>query len=347
MVDVICIFVINNWTGKHLSNRHQIMKYLLLSAVSIAVLLCGLVAWALAWGGPGNPSPMQSIKDPFKSVDFTNMPPLKSYQGADGAKLFYRAYAPLGDSIKGSAVLVHGSSGSSDSMHPMATALAAAGVLVYALDIRGHGDSAPKGHIAFIGQLESDLQSFVQAVQPSSPSTLIGFSSGGGFVLRVAASELQTAFDSYLLLAPYLGHTAPNYRPDSGGWVSVGVPRIVALSALNAVGIHCWNDLPVVRFALTEDAKKFLTPEYDFNLAMNFAANADYQADLLNAKGKVAILAGDVDEAIKSQALHDIAQSAGKDWPVQLLAGIGHIPLTIAPVALKAIVDVTMHLHYH
>ena len=313
------------------------------SATSLVLLL--LVTAALVWGGPGTPAPIASINDPFESVDFSIMPPLKSYQGADGAKLFYRAYAPLGDNIKGSAVLVHGSSGSSDSMHPMATALAAAGVHVYALDIRGHGDSAPKGHIAFIGQLESDLQSFVQAVQPPSPSTLIGFSSGGGFVLRVAASEMQSAFDSYLLLAPFLGHTAPNYRPDSGGWVSVGIPRIVALNALNAVGIRHWNDLPVVRFALTEEAKKFLTPEYDFNLAMNFAANADYQADLLNAKGKVAILAGDADELLQSQELQGMVQSTGKDWAVQLLPGVQHIPLTLDPTALKTIAEQVQKLH--
>ncbi len=315
------------------------MNNFFFTLVTIAVFMCAVVATALVWGGPGSPAPITSINDPFKSVDFSHMPPLKSYQGADGAKLFYRAYAPQGDNIKGSAVLVHGSSGSSESMHPMATALAAAGVHVYALDIRGHGASAPKGHIAFIGQLESDLQSFVQAVQPPSPSTLIGFSSGGGFVLRVAASEMQSAFDSYLLLAPYLGHTAPNHRPDSGGWVSVGIPRIVALNALNAVGIRHWNDLPVVRFALTEEAKKFLTPEYDFNLAMNFAANADYQADLLNAKGKVAILAGDADELLQSQELQGMVQRAGKDWAVQLLPGVQHIPLTLEPTALEAVVD--------
>ena len=323
------------------------MKILLYVLSSTALVVLLVVTAALVWGGPGSPAPITSINDPFKSVDFSHMPPLKSYQGADGAKLFYRAYAPQGDNIKGSAVLVHGSSGGSDSMHPMATALAAAGVHVYALDIRGHGDSGTKGHIAFIGQLESDLQSFVQAVQPPSPSTLIGFSSGGGFVLRVAASDMQSSFDSYLLLAPYLGHTAPNYRPDSGGWVSVGIPRIVALNALNAVGIRYWNDLPVVRFALTEEAKKFLTPEYDFNLAMNFAVNADYQADLRNAKGQVAILAGDTDEAFKTQELQGIVQSAGKDWPVQLLQGIGHIALTLDPEPLKAILDMTMHLHYH
>jgi len=314
-------------------------KFILYSLSSIALVVLLTVTAALLWGGPGTPPPMQSINDPFKSVDFSNMPPLKSYQGVDGAKLFYIEYAPTGDKRAGSAVLVHGSSASSNSMHPMATALAAAGVHVYALDIRGHGDSGPKGHIAFIGELESDLQSFVQAVQPPNPSTLIGFSSGGGFVLRVAASEMQSSFDSYLLLAPYLGHTAPNYRPDSGGWVSVGIPRIVALNTLNAFGIRHWNDLPVVRFVLTEEAKKFLTPEYDFNLAMNFAANADYQADLRNAKGKVAILAGDADELLQSQELQGMVQRAGKDWPVQLVPGIGHIPLTLEHTALEAVLD--------
>ena len=317
------------------------MLWYALSSTALVLLL--MVTAALVWGGPGTPAPIASINDPFESVDFSNMPPLKSYQGADGAKLFYREYAPQGDNIKGSAVLVHGSSASSESLHPMATVLAAAGVQVYALDVRGHGKSGPKVHIAYIGQLESDLQLFVQAVQPPSPSTLIGFSSGGGFVLRVAASEMQSAFDSYLLLAPFLGHTAPNYRPDSGGWVSVGVPRIVALNALNAVGIRYWNDLPVVRFALTEEAKSFLTPEYDFNLNTNFAANPDYRQDLLNAKGKVSILAGDADELLKSQELQGMVQRAGKDWPVQLLPGIGHIPLTLDKAALKSVVEQVIH----
>jgi len=82
------------------------MKKFLFSAVSIAVLSCLLVALALLWGGPGTPAPIASINDPFKLVDFSYMPALKKYQGADGAQLFYREYAPQGDNIKGSAVLV-------------------------------------------------------------------------------------------------------------------------------------------------------------------------------------------------------------------------------------------------
>jgi hypothetical protein len=61
----------------------------------------------------------------------------------------------------------------------------------------------------------------------------------------------------------------------------------------------------------------------------------------------VAILAGDTDEAFKPQELHGMVQSAGKDWAVQLLPGVQHIPLTLEPLALKAILDMTMHLHYH
>ena len=144
--------------------------FLFISSVFFAVVIL-MIALALWLGGPGTPTPIASINDPLESVDLSSMPPLKSYQGADGAKLFYREYSPQGNH-KGSAVLVHGSSGSSESMHPMATALLAAGVHVYALDIRGHGASGTKGHIGYIGQLESDMQAFVDTVKPASPSTL-------------------------------------------------------------------------------------------------------------------------------------------------------------------------------
>ena len=319
------------------------MKHTVITLCALVALVVLMMALALWLGCPGAAPPMPSINDPFKSVNFSNMPALKNYQGADGAKLFYREYAPAGNQYKGSAVLVHGSSASSNSMHPMAQALAAAGVHVFALDIRGHGASGTKGHIDYIGQLESDMKAFVDTVKPAHPSTLIGFSSGGGFVLRVAASEMQSSFDSYLLLSPYLGHTAPNYRPNSGGWVSVGVPRIVALLALNKLGIHYGNHLPVTRFALSAEAQTFLTPAYDFNLAMNFSVNSDYQQDIQKAKGKVAILAGVADEAFYTQELQGIVEGARKDWPVKLLPGIGHIPLTLDPVALKAVVELVIH----
>src|SRR4029077_20980789 len=195
-------------------------------------LVVVIFALAIIFGGPGTPHPMGSITDPFNSVDFSDLPQLSKFTARDGTMLAYRSYA-LATSApsQGSVVLIHGSSATSSSMHPMAKELSAAGVTTYALDIRGHGGSGDKGQIGYIGQLEDDLTDFMRAVSPPEPVTLAGFSSGGGFALRFASAQ-QNLFTSYLFLAPFLSQDAPSIRPAGGGWASVGVPRIIALSIL-------------------------------------------------------------------------------------------------------------------
>lgn len=115
-------------------------------------------------------------------------------------------------------------------MHVLAQALAAQGYAVAALDLRGHGGSGVRGQAAYVGQLEDDLKDFMRALPYTGPQTLIGFSSGGGFALRFAGSQRQGLFDRYVLLSPYLHPQAPTSRPGDGGWVSVGLPRLVALA---------------------------------------------------------------------------------------------------------------------
>ncbi len=297
------------------------------------------VAAAITFGGPSTPKPLSSINDPFKSVDFSDLPPLLRYKASDGTDLAYRAYTPrVGIRLKGSVVLVHGSSGSSNSMHVVAKALANAGYSTYALDIRGHGASGPKGHIAFVGQLEDDLASFVQAVPLIKPSTLIGFSSGGGFVLRFAGSPRQELFERYVLLSPFLGSRSPSYRPNSGGWVDVGIPRIVSLMALNHLGVQVFNELPVINFALNEESKKLLTPTYSFNLAINFGPQQDFETNIRAVHQPVRVVAGASDEAFKTDKLEGIFRQQGQAWPVTLLPGINHIGLTLNASAVNAIV---------
>ena len=316
-------------------NIANILKTLVISVGLLAVVL----AIAIAFGGPGSPKPMGSINDPFNAVDFSDLPPLLRYKGKDGAELAYRAYAPRhGAGFKGSVVLVHGSSGSSNSMHVIAKALSSEGYTAYALDIRGHGASGQKGTIAYIGQLEDDLDSFVKAVPIAKPSTLAGFSSGGGFVLRFAGSQRQNAFQNYVLLSPFLSSRAPNYRPNSGGWINVGIPRIIGLTVLNRFGVRTFNDLPVINFALSEHAKSFLTPTYTFALAANFGPLRDYEENIRAVHQPVRVVAGASDEVFATGALESIFLSQGRSWPVTLLPGIGHIQLTLNPDAVKAIV---------
>jgi non-heme chloroperoxidase len=125
---------------------------------AVAVLACA-VALAIAFGGPSQPAPMNSISNPFKNVDYSDLPAAKHFAARDGTNLAYRAYSAAG-SAKGSVVLVHGSAAGGDSMHVLAKAFAAAGYTAYALDIRGHGESGNKGHIGYVGQLEDDLEDF-------------------------------------------------------------------------------------------------------------------------------------------------------------------------------------------
>jgi alpha-beta hydrolase superfamily lysophospholipase len=310
------------------------MRKFLITVPLVALLL---LAGAIALGGPGEPAPMRSINDPFRGIDYSDLPAIQRFTARDGERLAYRAYAAQG-TPRGSIVLLHGSSASSISLHVLAKELAASGLAAYALDVRGHGDSGPKGRIAYVGQLDDDLQDFMRSTQPQHPATLAGFSSGGGFALRIAAGERQSMFDQYLLLAPFISQNAPTYRADSGGWVSVGIPRIVALSVLDAVGVHAFGALPVTRFALNEEVKAKLTPSYGYALATNYRPRADWRASIRSAHQPMRLLAGAQDEAFFAERYAGLFQAEGKDVPVTLLPGVGHIGLTLQPQAVQAVV---------
>src|SRR5690242_20119752 len=133
------------------------MKRLIITIPVVITLLFAALLVVIALGGPGPaPRPMASISDPFKDVDFSDLPKPNKFTARDGVMLAFRIYPAAGDAVRGSVVLVHGSSATSSSMHPMAKGFAAAGYTAFALDIRGHGESGTKGHIAYLGQLEDD-----------------------------------------------------------------------------------------------------------------------------------------------------------------------------------------------
>ncbi len=311
------------------------MKRLLLSVLVTVSLLLAVLGLTIAFGGPSELPPMASINDPFSHVDFSDLPEISSFPARDGTKLAFRAYPAVGP-VKGSVVLVHGSSARSSSLHVMAKGFAAAGYAAYALDVRGHGTSGVKGRVAYVGQLEDDLTDFARSARLPKPSTLLGFSSGGGFVLRFAGGPQQSLFSNYLLLAPWISQDAATARPGYGGWASVGVPRIVAISILNGFGVHAFDDLPVTNFALSAETRKFLTPQYSFALAQNFRPQRDYQANIRAVRQPLRVIVGQDDEVFFADRFTGVFEAAGKRVPVTLLPGIDHIALSLDPVAIQA-----------
>jgi non-heme chloroperoxidase len=306
--------------------------------LALCLLFALVIAVAIALGGPSQPAPLASINTPFKDVNFADLPPPRRYNATDGQALSYRFY-PASGKRQGAVVLVHGSSASGTSLHVLAKGLRDAGYDAYTLDMRGHGLSGPHGHIAYIGQLDDDLRAFMQAVQPARPNTLLGFSSGGGFVLRVAASPQQSLFDGYLLLSPFLGPQAATYRPDAAGWVKVGVPRIVALRAINQLGVHAFNELTVIRYALDAQAQKLLTPSYSYNPLGNFGPPDDLPQAIARVQCPVAVIVGSNDELFNATQFTPTFRAAGARWPVQLVPGLGHITLTLQPAGIAAVVQ--------
>jgi alpha-beta hydrolase superfamily lysophospholipase len=309
----------------------------LIPLIPLALIAC-IIGFALVFGGPSDPPPMPSISDPFKNVDFSDMTATRRFAARDGTELAFRAYTVADGIAKGSVVLIHGSSASSNSMHVLAKAFAAAGYSAYALDVRGHGESGTKGYIAYVGQLEDDLEDFLRSVKPAHPTTLAGFSSGGGFVLRFAGSARQKLFSSYLLLSPFISQDAATYRPNSGGWVSVGRPRTIAIAFLNAMGVHAFNGLPVTKFAVNKETKAILTPQYSYALAQNFRPERDYRSNIRAVGQPLRLVAGKDDEVFYADRFAEVFKTEGKDIPVTLLPGIGHISLTLEHAAVQATV---------
>ena len=310
-----------------------------LTMSSLIITLLAFIA-AVIFGAPSSIQALDSINKPFATVDYSALPSTNTFKARDGTALAFLHY-PAAPSTGAAqrVVLVHGSSANARSMHVVAQGLAASGITADSLDMRGHGASGERGHIAYIGQLEDDVTDFMQSNPHQGRNTLVGFSSGGGFVLRFAGGAQQTLFSHYVLLSPYLRYDAPTAKASNGGWVSVGVPRIVALQALNKLGITGLNHLTVTQFALNDHAKTFLTPSYDFALATNFGPHSNYAQDIAQAKGALRIVAGADDELFDASKFASVFTAAGKTVTVDIVPNATHIGLTLQNEAIKAIVN--------
>lgn len=310
--------------------------WLLAAAGLVAVVLAGMIAVPVS-----RPKALASISDTVRNADREGVPPLQYFLARDGSSLAYRRYTPTVPSVNRAALLIHGSSGSSMAMHALAKGLAARGVESVAPDIRGHGASGTRGDIGYLGQLDDDLADLVDHLRKqglASPLTLAGHSSGGGFALRVAGSANQTLFARTVLLSPYLGVKAPSTRENAGGWASPSVPRIIALSVLQAFGVTCCGQLPVVAFAVPPNSARILTSEYSFRLLQNFGTRRDYGLDLAPAHGPISVIAGRDDELMFADKYREAMQSKPA-IDVRILDGANHMDVVSTARFIAVVAD--------
>jgi len=327
-----------------------------LKRIGIGVLIYFAAMFTVAgmlvgFGDITQPKALKSVTDPFSQMDLSDLPRIMRYKARDGAELSYRRYEG-GDAQV--AVLIHGSAGSSNDMHRMAEALQQRGVTVYVPDLRGHGANYPHGDISYLGQLDDDMADFMKAVHPrykNAQWTLVGFSSGGGFALRIAGSEpgsdLANSFDRFVFLSPYLRYNAPTVRsasprekasPEQNAWYSVSVKRIIGLSIFNSFGIHHFDGLPVLAFPVPTGIES-TTATYSFRLEENFQPRSDYRADIKAIKKPAQVFVGGQDELFLPEKFAEVFDGVRSDIPVTIVPGMGHSDMITKPEPITAVVN--------
>jgi alpha-beta hydrolase superfamily lysophospholipase len=316
------------------------MRWILIVVAALAVTIAAALAGMLAFGTSAPPEELTSLAAPFRNVDFGDLPSVQTLKVSQRSPIAYRAWLPNAAPSDPALVVIaiHGSSAQSASMHPLGKALSAEGIPVYAPDIRGHGDTGTRGDIDYAGELDDDMADFTAMVRgkyPSAKLVLIGFSSGGGYALHVAATPLGKNFARAVLLSPMLGPFAPTTRP-AQKYAKPFIPRILALAVLDRIGIHALDHLTTLLLAIDPARTDILVGHYSW-LLMRAFATSDYAADLRAAQTPLAVVAGENDELFFADKFAPSIDAVRPGVPVSIVPGLSHTGLTVDARGVPAI----------
>jgi len=99
-----------------------------------------------------------------------------------------------------------------------------------------------KGHIALYRTVGGTTSKTLSIDKLAQPSTLAG-SLPARICPSLRGSPRQELFSNYLLSFSLDQSGRSNVAPGSGGWATVGVPRIIAIAVFNGFGMHAFDDL--------------------------------------------------------------------------------------------------------
>ena len=179
---------------------------------------------------------------------------------------------------------------------------------IYAIDLRGHGNSTGKpGDVKYINQYSDDLADIISSIKMKTPGKkiiLAGHSMGGGIILRYALGKYKIKVDGYLLFAPHIGHNSPAMaqsksisKDTTEPFMQLNIQRIIGLKVLNELNQHEQDGLPVLFFNLPAHAP---LNQYSYRANMSMAPE-DYIDGLKAVKAPMLVLIGDNDEAFNAE----------------------------------------------
>ena len=319
------------------------MKIVLITLACIALLFAAGLVTALVEVAKREP-PINEPKDVF---DFTSLrkaateidpPSLRRYPARDGEQLAYRIYESTAERI---LIFIHGSSYHGGGYHALASAISLGGAAKVILpNLRGHYMSGQRrGDVDYIGQYEDDLDDlikFLRSQNLTGPITLGGHSSGGGLAIRFAGGAHARDVSSYLLMAPIIPQSAAIRGGTAGGWATLHWKRLYGLLALNAIGIHGFDGLPIVAFnkpAKFWDGTETLS--YSYRLNVSYHPRYKYDDDIRALGDQTLVLVGANDEAVDAEALRTLFSADAPKAQMKIMPGISHFGIFTEPTALE------------
>jgi alpha-beta hydrolase superfamily lysophospholipase len=131
-----------------------------------------------------------------------------TFNGVGGAELFFRLLEPL-TAPKAAIILIHGHGDHSGGLQNISDSLVRNNYIVYAFDLRGHGQSSGKrGYIRSWNEFRGDLHEFRKLValdQPDLPLYIVGHSLGGLITLDYAL-DYSEGIDGLVAIAPGISY---------------------------------------------------------------------------------------------------------------------------------------------
>jgi len=175
-----------------------------------------------------------------------------SFQGVGGLKIFTRSWRSPTEKPRAVVVIVHGFNSHSGQYGWVAEQLVASGFAVYALDLRGRGQSeGERFYVQNFADYVNDLASFVhqaKAKEPGLPVFVLGHSAGG-VVSCVYALEHQTEISG--LICESFAHQVP--APDVALSILKGLAHVAPHAHVLKLKNEDFSRDPVAVAAMNND----------------------------------------------------------------------------------------------
>ncbi len=248
---------------------------------------------------------------------------LKASDGTDIPYRFWRADEP-----RAGVLLLHGAFDYSAAFDEIGPRLARRGFTALAIDQRGFGATASRGHWAGIDRMTADASEaarFLMGRLPAdSPVFVLGESMGGAIAVHAAAANTIAGLRGVVLAAP--GALASAFRQRLMGWIAAAAHALVGDTELVFERLSGWDLTPAAAIRLIGDPLVIRRVRPDMLCGMADLAHASLE-EAKKITLPALVMVGDRDEIIRRSCIRRLFDNLDGEKTWRVVAEAPHLLL--------------------